>query len=559
MASYNRVNNSFATQNSKILNGILKTELGFQGWVVSDWGAQHAGYFSALAGLDMQMPSCYSFWGQNLTASVNNGSMPESRLDDMATRFVPSWIMLGFWLTHFRIMAAWYMMGQDVNYTTPGIGLPADLTAAHSSVNARDPAAKSTIFDGAVEGHVLVKNIRKALPLKKPRLLSVFGYDAVAPNQNDPGLYYSVGFESAQANVLGAAAALGINVGSSVPLQQIALGGTLLLGGGSGANSPAYYSAPLDAIQAQAYEDDTSVFWDTSNLMPSVDPSSDACLVFINAFATEGTDRSGLHDDTSDGLVKSVASSCNNTIVIIHNAGVRLVDQWADHENVTAVIFAHLPGQDSGRAITSLLYGQSSFSGRLPYTVAHNESDYGELLNASQPIAPYSYFPQSNFSEGVFIDYRRFDKYNITPRYEFGFGLTYTNFSFTNLTTTKIATANTQTYPQSAIIPGGRADLFDVLASVDLQVSNIGSRDGQEVVQLYIGIPDAGAPIRQLRGFSKPSIPVNGTVDVHFDLMRRDLSIWDVVAQEWKLVGGAYGIYVGASSRDIRLVGSIVI
>jgi len=86
MCSYNRVNNSYACQNSKLLNGILKTELGFQGFVVSDWGALHAGYAAAEAGLDMVMPDTAGLWGTNLTASINNGSMSESILDNMATR-----------------------------------------------------------------------------------------------------------------------------------------------------------------------------------------------------------------------------------------------------------------------------------------------------------------------------------------------------------------------------------------------------------------------------------------------------------------------------------------
>jgi beta-glucosidase len=86
MCSYNRVNNSYACQNSKILNGILKEELGFQGFVVSDWGALHAGYGAAAAGLDMVMPSSGGFWSTNLTAAINNGSMPGSVLDNMATR-----------------------------------------------------------------------------------------------------------------------------------------------------------------------------------------------------------------------------------------------------------------------------------------------------------------------------------------------------------------------------------------------------------------------------------------------------------------------------------------
>ena len=88
MCSYNRVNNSYGCQNSKLLNGVLKEELGFQGFVVSDWGALHAGYAAAEAGLDMVMPSAGIFWGKNLTASINNGSMAESVLDNMATRYV---------------------------------------------------------------------------------------------------------------------------------------------------------------------------------------------------------------------------------------------------------------------------------------------------------------------------------------------------------------------------------------------------------------------------------------------------------------------------------------
>jgi beta-glucosidase len=86
MCSYNRVNNSYASANSKTLNGLLKTELGFQGFVVSDWGAQHAGVASALGGLDMAMPSPANFWGNELVQAVTNGSVPQSRITDMATR-----------------------------------------------------------------------------------------------------------------------------------------------------------------------------------------------------------------------------------------------------------------------------------------------------------------------------------------------------------------------------------------------------------------------------------------------------------------------------------------
>jgi beta-glucosidase len=252
-----------------------------------------------------------------------------------------------------------------------------------------------------------------------------------------------------------------------------------------------------------------------------------------------------------------VADNCPNTIVTIHNAGVRLVDQWIEHPNITAVIFAHLPGQDSGRALIQLLYGVQSFSGKLPYTVAKNESDYSTLA-PSLPEGEFLLFPQSNFSEGVYIDYRDFDAKNITPRYEFGFGLTYTNFSYSDLVMNVLPGVSTSYFPpDSPVMQGGIASIWDVIVQVYATVSNTGSTDAAEVAQLYVGIP--GGPIRQLRGFSKVDIPTGGNVTVEFDLLRRDLSEWSVEDQSWVLQQASYSIYVGSSSRDLPLTGTLTI
>ena len=241
----------------------------------------------------------------------------------------------------------------------------------------------------------------------------------------------------------------------------------------------------------------------------------------------------------------------------IHNAGVRLVDQWVDHPNITAVIFAHLPGQDSGRALVQLLYGIQSPSGKLPYTVAKNESDYN-VLAPSLPEGEFQLFPQSNFTEGVNIDYRDFDAKNITPRYEFGFGLTYTTFSYSDLEIELLPGVSTSELPPAAsIAQGGIPTLWDVLAQVHATVSNTGSVDAAEVAQLYVAIP--GGPVRQLRGFSKVDIPAGSNVTVEFDLLRRDLSEWDIVQQSWVLQQASYPIYVGSSSRDLPLTGTLMI
>ncbi|KAL4898073.1 putative beta-glucosidase M [Aspergillus ambiguus] len=512
MCSYQRINNSYGCQNSKTLNGLLKTELGFQGYVMTDWYAQHGGIAAANAGLDMVMPYT-DLWGSNLTDAISNGTMEASRLDDMAV----------------RIMASWYQVNQNRDFPTPGAGMPTDVTQPHQAVIGRSSDSRSILLQSAIEGHVLVKNTNKALPLQSPKLLSIFGYDAKAPDS----LSTSSEFMS-----------------NSPPVQN---NHTLYVGGGSGANSPAYMIAPLDALQQQAYEDGTSLLWNIHSEDPEIDTTSDACLVFINAYATEGFDRPGLVHEESDALVTNVAGKCSNTIVTIHNAGIRLVGSWIDHENVTAVIFAHLPGQDTGKALVELLYGRANPSGKLPYTVAKSPDEYGSLLHPSQPEGQFGLFPQSDFTEGVFIDYRAFDKHGIDPQFEFGFGLSYTTFDYSGLSIKKAQQTN-KLYPDSGPVQeGGNPRLWDETVTVSAEIKNSGSAYGDEVAQLYLGIPNA--PMRQLRGFEKVGIRAGQSVKVEFSLTRRDLSVWDTEAQEWKLQAGEYQVYVGRSSRDLPLKG----
>jgi beta-glucosidase len=222
-----------------------------------------------------------------------------------------------------------------------------------------------------------------------------------------------------------------------------------------------------------------------------------------------------------------------------------------------ALIFAHLPGQDSGRGLVSILYGDVSPSGKLPYSIPHNESDFGDFESPAQPAGIYARFPQSDFTEGVYIDYRAFDQKNVTPRYEFGFGLSYTTFSLSNIQASVASGADTSAYPTANVTEGGRADLWDIVAHVSASVTNAGSVDGAEVAQLYVGIPDA--PVRQLRGFEKINLSPGESQSITFDLTRRDLSTWDTVAQEWLLAEGEYNIYVGSSSRDLPLTSTLQI
>ncbi|KGO55734.1 Glycoside hydrolase, superfamily [Penicillium expansum] len=506
-------------KNSKTLNGLLKTELGFQGYVISDWYAQHAGISSASAGLDVVMPSS-SYWNSNLTTAITNGTMEASRLDDMIT----------------RLMATWYYLDQDSAFPSPGIGIPSSISAAHQAIIATSEAAKSVLLQSSIEGHVLVKNKNNALPLKPPELVSVFGYDAYTPMSYTLATSFSF---------------------PTTERSDLYHNGTLYSGGGSGANSPAYIDSPIEALQRRAYEDGSSILWDFTSENPTVNYVSDVCLVFINAYATEGADREALSDSHSDTIVTNVAKNCANTVVVVHNAGIRTIESWVDHANVTGVIFAHLPGQDTGRALVDILYGDANPSGKLPYTVAKQSPDYGSLLEPSQPEGEYEYFPQSNFSEGVYIDYRAFDQSGIEPQYAFGYGLSYTTFGYSNLKVSKTSASLTSYPAKASILPGGNPRLFDTLVKISATVKNTGNVDGKEVAQLYVGIP--GGPVRQLRGFEKVLIKSGKTTTVTFSLTRRDLSTWDTDAQEWLLQRGTYQIYVGRSSRDLPLTGTLTI
>lgn len=456
-------------------------------------------------------------------------------------------------LTYSRILAAWYLLGQDKDFPEPGFGMPYSVVEPHTRVDARDPAARPVLFQGAVEGHVLVKNDH-ALPLKAPQLLSVFGYSAPGYRQSivGEGIYSAWKLGSQSTNPDQQIASKKYN--STVPIETIAINGTIIMGGGSGATTPGYVSSPFDAINQRAMKDNTGLFWDFIDPAPQV-PLSDACLVFINAWASEGYDRPAIYDDYSDNLVLSVASQCNNTIVVIHNPGIRLVDNFSNHPNVTAIVYAHTPGQDSGAATVALLYGDENFSGKLPYTVAKNTSDYGSLLDPVLPEGKYVNYPQSDFSEGIFIDYRAFEAKNIEPRYEFGYGLSYTTYEYDKLSISKtIQAENADVYPSGPIEQGGQVDLWDVLANVKFTIENTGAVAGKEAAQLYIDTPSG---VRQLRGFEK--VPLNpGEVEsVTLPLTRRDLSEWDVVAQSWKLAKGSIGVYVGASFKDLRLQGTL--
>ncbi|EJD47277.1 hypothetical protein AURDEDRAFT_62469 [Auricularia subglabra TFB-10046 SS5] len=557
MCSYNRINQTFACENSKTINGLAKTELNFQGFMLSDWAALVDGVNSALGGTDMNMPgfrrygdpadlpdpslSTNSFWGANLVEAVNNGSVPMARLDDMVT----------------RTFAAWYKLGQDKNY--PKVNFDVITTddfrngvRTNEHVNVQDNH-KDIIREVGAASIVLLKNTNGALPIdtNKLRRFGIFGSDAgphpVGPNQctNGQGDH-------------------GCNEG------------TLAMGWGSGTSNFPYLIDPLAAIQNHIVAQNTgatveSVLNDWAfDRVATVSRYADACLVFGSADSGEGYitvdgnqgDRNNLTLwNSGEELIKRTAAVCENTIVVLHTVGPVLVEDWIDHPNVTAVLWAGLPGQESGNSLVDVLFGDVSPSGRLAYTIAKQRADY----NADVVYANLGNL-QITYTEGLKIDYRHFDAANIAPRFEFGFGLSYTSFRYSGLDVRAsiprreveadaeaAAEGATKNSTGAAVPPGGPADLWKTAVRVSFTVRNTGAADGHEVAQVYLSCPaSAGEPPRVLRGFARPFVRRGASKSVSIELTKRDISIWDVVGQEWVVPKGRFTVAVGASSRDIR-------
>jgi beta-glucosidase len=338
MCSYNLLNNSQACQNSYLLNHVLKEELGFQGYVMSDWQATASGVSAVLAGLDMTMAGDRqfgdgeSYFGPNLTIAVLNGTVPQWRLDDMVV----------------RILAGWYLVDGDDEINPPNfqswtpftegpvhahVGATWGTGVVNQHVDVRRKHGKLIREIGAAST-VLLKNTKGALPLTNTeKLTAVIGEDAGSNPTGPNGCK---------------------NHGCDV--------GTLGVGWGSGQGNFPYLISPDAAIQHEvtsrygSYEAITnnSAFTQIELLARRVTEAGGVCLVFANADSGEGFiniennfgDRKNLTLwQGADAMIANVSANCNNTVLVLHTVGAVEIDQYKDNENITAILWAGLPGE----------------------------------------------------------------------------------------------------------------------------------------------------------------------------------------------------------------------
>ena len=225
--------------------------------------------------------------------------------------------------------------------------------------------------------------------------------------------------------------------------------------------------------------------------------------------------------------VRLAALANPRTIVVVNAGGAVDLAPFADR--VRALVWAWYPGQEGGRALAEVLFGEVSPSGKLPVTFARRYEDY--------PSAPYYNLVQGGktpYTEGVFVGYRGFDRSGVEPAFAFGHGLSYTSFAYAD--------------PAVAPAAGGAA-------TVSLTVRNSGLWAGDEIVQVYVAPPPGRVPRppQELKGFARVSLSPGESKRVSITLEPRAFAYWDQAAKGWAVEGGAYEIRVGASSRDIRL------
>jgi len=488
MSAYNKVNGYWCSENDILLNQILKKEWGFKGAVISDWGGVHHTLAAANAGLDLEMGSSgpYDQWyfAKPLLAAVKAGKVTEKVIDDKVRRIL--WLM--------------YHTSLSENHPNGSIATPA-----------HDKAA----YDIASESIVLLKNDQHLLPLntKAVKSIAVIGDNATKT--------FALGGYGAGVKVkheITALAGIKAKLGGAVEVkfaqgyQAASLGRR---GTSEDSNKPD--QALIDQAVALAKTTDVAIL----------------CIGSNREFESEGRDRKNLELPFGEqALVSAVTAANPNTIVVVM-AGAPYDLNEINKTNHT-IIWSWFNGSEAGTALADVLTGTVNPSGKMPFTFPVSLKDSPAFALNTYPGENLT----ANYAEGILVGYRWYDTKKIDPLYCFGYGLSYTEFAFSNLK------LNNKSYREGD----------KIMASIN--VKNTGSISGKETVQLYIGKLNSAVPRaeKELRSFKKILIAPSQTAVVSLSVAVHDLAYFDDSTKKWVVEKGNYKIFAGSSSKDIRQV-----
>lgn len=474
MSSYNRVNEDYASENQHLLNDILKSEWGFDGFVMSDWLDGVRSTSKAVnAGLDIEMPIAKHFKLKKLQNAVANNEIAEATIDESMRRVLTP-------------KFEWGLFEQPIK------GNKADI---------RSEAHRALALEAARESMTLLKNDRQTLPFNRTALkkLVVLGHTADSIRLGDEGS--SVVTDKGE-DAVSPLAGITEAAGENIEVQH-------------------YQGFLHPGVIKAVYEADAIV------VVASLSPYDEGEWIWQFQFIKPGLggDRKDLSLKWSDRITIQLAALFKKPLVVVLQGGSAItVEEWIDHSD--ALLMAWYPGVKGGTAIGEALFGDINPSGKTPLSWPKQEDDlytFGSGLK--------------NVTYGYYQGYRYYDKFNIEPRYPFGFGLSYTDFGYSNL----------------AVTVSGNGENAVIHASID--ISNEGSVAGKEIVQLYSGYENSlieRAP-KDLKGFTKVDLQPGETKRVQIDIPAKELMYWDVNLNQWHLENINYVIKVGSSSRDIRL------
>jgi len=467
MCSYNRINGVYASEDPWLLTQVLRDDWGFDGLVVSDWGAVNDRVAGVAAGLDLEMPSSGGRTDAQLVAAVRAGELAESVLDTAADRAID------------LVRKA---------QRRPAVSGPLDVDAHHAL--AREAAGRSI---------VLLKNDGDLLPLAAGQKIAVIGAFATEPR-----------FQGAGSSLIN-------------PTRVDKALDELRAIGGDDVTYAAGFSVEGGAVAASGRSDD-----DLRDEAAAAASAADVAVVFLGlpaAEESEGFDREHI-DLPADQLavLDAVIEANPTTVVVLSNGGVVALPFAG---RVPAIVETWLLGQAGGGAVADVLYGTVNPSGKLTETVPVRLEDNPSFGNFPGE------FGHVRYGEGVLVGYRWYDAKNLEVTYPFGHGLSYTTFS----------------YGEASVEASENGDIV-----VHVDITNTGTRDGREIVQVYVA-PVASAmqrAPRELKAFSSVALAAGETRTVELVVRRADLAYWDVRVDRWIVESGEYTVEVAASSRDIR-------
>ena len=479
MCSYNAVNGDYACENRFLLTDVLRKDWNFKGFVVSDWGGTHSTVKASAAGLDQEQP-LDDFYGEKLKQAVQSGKISLAELDEHVRRVLRSEFAAGIVDYPVRKSVVDVEGGFDVS---------------------RRIAEQST---------VLLKNDDGLLPLDRNKIRSI----AVIGPHADTGMISGGG--SAQVDPQG----------SFPPAWQ---------------QKVWFPTSPLKAIRGKA--PGAAVEFDSgANPAAAAElaKKSDVAVVFVYQWLSEDMDAPNLSlPENQDALVEQVAVANPHTVVVLET-GSAVTMPWAG--KVGGILEAWFVGSKGADAVANILFGDVNPSAKLPITFPRSEADLPHpvlIVPKPEQMGPAAVMKTGEakptfdvrYDEGLKVGYKWYDAENKEVLFPFGFGLSYTSYSYSGL---KVDPARP--------------------VAVSFTVKNSGQREGMEIAEVYAALPrEAGEPPKRLVGWSKISLKAGESREVEIHIDPRYLSVYEESTDTWKLLPGEYTFLVGGSSQKFPL------